>query len=103
MVLLLLTGLTAIAAGMTQWLQAQFNDDRRRTDLSPIALPGGSTVEFKSFDSQTLGAPERYSVFLPPSFSKDPSAHIPSFTFSMASITMKPAGPWTAMAIFKMR
>jgi S-formylglutathione hydrolase FrmB len=60
---------------------AQFNDERRRTDLGPITLPGGSTVEFKSFDSKTLGAPERYSVFLPPSFSKSPSRTYPVIYF----------------------
>lgn len=62
-------------------LQAQFNDERRRTDLGPISLPGGSTVEFKSFDSQSLGMPERYSVFLPPSFSKDTTRTYPVLYF----------------------
>ncbi len=50
---------------------AQFDEERRRTDLSPITLPGGSVVEFKSFDSFTLGIPEHYSIYLPPSFSKE--------------------------------
>jgi S-formylglutathione hydrolase FrmB len=79
--LLLVTGLTVLGLGVIQFLQAQFNDERRRTDLGPIALPGGSTVEFKSFDSQTLGAPERYSVFLPPSFSKAPARTYPVIYF----------------------
>jgi S-formylglutathione hydrolase FrmB len=61
--------------------QAQFNDDRRRTDLSPISLPGGSRIEFNSFDSKCLGSPERYSVFLPPSFSKNPSQTYPVIYF----------------------
>jgi S-formylglutathione hydrolase FrmB len=79
--LLMVCGITALAAGLIQLLQAQFNDERRRTDLSPIALPGGSTVEFKSFDSEALSAPERYSVFLPPSFSKDPARTYPVIYF----------------------
>lgn len=44
-------------------------------------LPGGSTVEFKSFDSTALGIPERYSVFLPPSFSKNPERTYPVIYF----------------------
>lgn len=61
--------------------QDRFNSDRRRTDLSPISLPGGSTVEFKSFDSKCLGMPEHYSVFLPPSFSKEPARTYPVIYF----------------------
>ncbi len=62
-------------------VRAQFNEDRRRSDLGPLVLPGGSTVEFKSFDSKALGAQARYSVFLPPSFSKDPSRRYPVIYF----------------------
>ena len=80
-VLLVVFGFTALATGLIQVLQAQFNDERRRTDLGSITLPGGSTVEFKSFDSQTLGSPERYSVFLPPSFSKEPARTYPVIYF----------------------
>jgi S-formylglutathione hydrolase FrmB len=79
--LLRMIGITVIGLGVIQFLQAQFNDERRRTDFSPITLPGGSIVEFKSFDSQTLGAPERYSIFLPPSFSKDPARTYPVIYF----------------------
>jgi len=75
--LFLLIGLVAIPPAMFWPLHAQFNDDRHRADLSPISLPGGSTIEFKSFDSQSIGMPERYSVFLPPSFSRIPRAHTP--------------------------
>jgi S-formylglutathione hydrolase FrmB len=78
---LLAVGFLAIPLAMNPLLQAQMNDERRRTDLANIALSGGSTVEFKSFDSKTLGAPERYSVFLPPSFSKDPSRQYPVIYF----------------------
>jgi len=62
-------------------LRAQFNDERRRADLSPITLPGGSVIEFKSFDSKMLGMPERYSVFLPPSFSKNSTRTYPVIYF----------------------
>ena len=62
-------------------LWAQFNDERRRTDLTPIILPGGSVIEFKSFDSKMLGMPERYSVFLPPSFSKNSTRTYPVIYF----------------------
>jgi len=80
-VLLVVFGFTALAAGVIQSLPAQFNDERRRADLGPITLPGGSTVEFRYFDSQTLGAAERYSVFLPPSFSKAPVRTYPVIYF----------------------
>jgi S-formylglutathione hydrolase FrmB len=63
------------------FLYAQFEGDRRRTDLSTIALPGGSTIEFKSFESQSIKATERYSIFLPPSFSKNPSKTYPVIYF----------------------
>ncbi len=74
-------GLAGISPSLLRPLQAQFNDERRRTDFSPISLPGGSTIEFKSFDSQCLGMPERYSIFLPPSFSKNPSRTYPVIYF----------------------
>jgi S-formylglutathione hydrolase FrmB len=50
--------------------RGQFPEERRRQDLSPISLPGGSTIEFKSFDSKSLGGPAHYSIFLPPSYAK---------------------------------
>ena len=80
-VLFPMLGFLAVFVGLKQLSQAQFNDDRRRTDFSPVTLPGGATVEFKSFDSQTLGAPERYSIFLPPSFSREPSRTYPVIYF----------------------
>ncbi len=58
-------------------VRAQFNDERRRGDLTPLTLPGGSVVEFKSFDSECLGGPEPFSIYLPPSFSKEPSRTYP--------------------------
>jgi S-formylglutathione hydrolase FrmB len=80
-VLFLVLGSSVILFGLNQLLKAQFNDERRRTELTPITLPGGSTVEFKSFDSQTLGASERYSIFLPPSFSRNLSRTYPVIYF----------------------
>jgi S-formylglutathione hydrolase FrmB len=71
----------AVLLGLIRPLRSQFNDERRRSDLSPISLPGGSTIEFKSFDSQSLGMPARYSVFLPPSFSKQPARTYPVIYF----------------------
>jgi S-formylglutathione hydrolase FrmB len=76
---LVIAALTALS--VDQLVRAQFNDERRRSDLSPISLPGGSVIEFKSFDSQSIGMPERYSVFLPPSFSKEPSRTYPIVYF----------------------
>ncbi len=80
-VVFLMLGFLAIFLGLRQLSRAQFNDDRRRTDFSPVTLPGGATIEFKSFDSQTLGAPERYSIFLPPSFSREASRSYPVIYF----------------------
>ena len=79
--LLLVAGIAVISLALSTFVQAQFNEDRRRTDLSPISLPGGSAIEFKSFDSQSLGMSERYSVFLPPSYAKDPSRTYPVLYF----------------------
>lgn len=60
---------------------AQFEGERRRGDLSPMSLPGGSLVEFRNFESKAIGMPERYSVFLPPSYSKDPARMYPVVYF----------------------
>jgi len=79
--LLLAAGCIAVLGVLFQMLQAQPFGGRRRTDLNPISLPGGSTIEFKSFDSKCLGMEEHYSVFLPPSFSKDPSRTYPVIYF----------------------
>jgi S-formylglutathione hydrolase FrmB len=76
-----LSCLIAILSALHPLVKAQFNDDRRRTDLGPMILPGGSMVEFKSFDSKSLGSPERYSVFLPPSFAKDSARKYPVIYF----------------------
>jgi S-formylglutathione hydrolase FrmB len=61
--------------------RAQFPEERRRGDLTPLTLPGGSRVEFAAFDSQTLGSQELFSVFLPPSFDKEPQRTYPVVYF----------------------
>jgi S-formylglutathione hydrolase FrmB len=78
---MLISVIFASAALLISTVQAQFNDERRRMDRNPVSLPGGSAIEFKSFDSQSIGGPERYSVFLPPSFSKEPSRTYPVIYF----------------------
>jgi len=77
----LLISAIAVPAVLLQLALAQFNDERRRADRSAITLPGGSTVEFKSFESKTIGQTEAYSIFLPPSFSKDTSRTFPVVYF----------------------
>lgn len=77
----LLIALGALAVACACPARAQFNEERRRGDLSPITLPGGSRVEFKTFDSVTLGTTEPYSIFLPPSFDKEPKRTYPVVYF----------------------
>ncbi len=62
-------------------LLAQFNDERRRGDLAPIELSGGSVVEFKSMPSTALGVEQPYSIFLPPSFRKETTRTYPVVYF----------------------
>jgi len=74
--------LVAIASLQLLWpVQAQFGDERRRGDLASIPLPGGSVVEFKSMNSQLLGTNQPYSIFLPPSYSKESSRTYPVIYF----------------------
>jgi len=75
-----LTTVLAIPLALQTTL-GQFSDERRRSDFNPISLPGGSVIEFKSFDSKCIGGPERYSVFLPPSFSKNAKRTYPVVYF----------------------
>ena len=70
-----------ITAAAVLSLSAQFNNERRRSDLSPIVLPGGSRIEFKSFDSKAINGPAHYSIFLPPSFPKELSRTYPVIYF----------------------
>jgi len=80
-VLLLTIAFCIVSLDLPRMLRAQFNEDRRRMDLSPISLPGGSSIEFGSFDSKCLGMQSRYSVFLPPSYAKNPSRTYPVIYF----------------------
>lgn len=41
-----------------------------RDSNEPIVLPGGSRVEFSSMPSEAIRGTERFSVFLPPSYTK---------------------------------
>jgi len=66
--------------GNAQNAQSQF-DERRRGELTPLMLPGGGTVEFSSYDSACLGGKEYFSIFLPPSYAKDPSRTYPVVYF----------------------
>ena len=77
----LIIAAAAVLTASFQPLSAQFNNERRRSDLNPIVLPGGSRIEFKSFDSKSINGLARYSIFLPPSFSKDLSRTYPVIYF----------------------
>jgi S-formylglutathione hydrolase FrmB len=57
-----------LTSGMAYAFLAQQGDERRRSDLSPIDLSGGSRVEFKAFTSESLGQERQYSIFLPPAY-----------------------------------
>jgi len=77
---LLFVLLLLVLLGVAQNAQSQF-DERRRGDLGPISLSGGGIVEFNSYESACLGGKEFYSIFLPPSYSKDPSRSYPVVYF----------------------
>jgi len=77
----LAVGCIAAFGFLLQPIYAQPNRGNRRADLASISLPGGSTIEFNSFDSKSLGVQARYSVFLPPSFSEDSSRTYPVIYF----------------------
>jgi len=64
-----------------QTFQGQFGEERRRGDLSPIALPGGSRVEFNSMPSKAVGGEQPFSIFLPPSYEKATSKTYPVIYF----------------------
>jgi S-formylglutathione hydrolase FrmB len=80
---LLLACVFLLAGGLKHAEKAfgQFEGERRRGDLTPIELPGGAVVEFKTMTSQTLAGEEPYSIFLPPSFRKDPVRTYPVVYF----------------------
>lgn len=74
----LLAGLAVAAAGPAS---AQFGDERRRGELTTIQLPGGSSIEFKEFQSETLGTSQPYSIMFPPSYAKEPARSYPVVYF----------------------
>jgi S-formylglutathione hydrolase FrmB len=78
---LLVSAVITASLLISRSLRAQFEGERRRSDLNTIVLPGGSTIEFKSFESQSLKSTENYSIFLPPSFRKDSSRTYPVIYF----------------------
>lgn len=80
-VLLLLCSIWGAGGGVARSSQGQFGEERRRGDLSPIQLPGGSRVEFGTLPSKALGADQAFSVFLPPSFAKDSARTYPTVYF----------------------
>jgi S-formylglutathione hydrolase FrmB len=65
----------------SQAYQGQFGEDRRRGDLSTLELPGGSRVEFGTMPSKALGGDQPFSIFLPPSFSREISRTYPVVYF----------------------
>lgn len=73
--------LFALGLFLLQTSLAQFNTERRRSDLNPISLPAGSTVQFESFDSECLGTQGHYSIFLPPSYSGNTEKTYPVIYF----------------------
>jgi len=75
------TILFLLALSTVPILRSQGPEERRRGELTRIDLPGGSAVEFKTLESKTLGAPQPYSIFLPPSFGKEPSRTYPVVYF----------------------
>jgi S-formylglutathione hydrolase FrmB len=77
---LLFVPLLVAFLGNTQNAQSQF-EERRRGDLIPLVLPGGGTVEFGSYESACLGGKEYFSIFLPPSYAKEPSHTYPVIYF----------------------
>jgi enterochelin esterase family protein len=60
---------------------SQSRGGRRRVDLSPVRLAGGSRVEFKSFESKALAMEAGYSIFLPPSYDREPERKYPAIYF----------------------
>jgi S-formylglutathione hydrolase FrmB len=69
-------------APLSRAVGGQFNEDRRRGDLTPIVMAGGSVVEFKSMKAETLGGVDQpYSIFLPPSYAKEPTRTYPVVYF----------------------
>lgn len=67
--------------GVRPGVPAQTGETRRRSAAEPIQLKGGSRVEFKSFQSASLGHEQPYSIFLPPSYDTNKNARYPVVYF----------------------
>ncbi len=65
-ILYLLWSLIFLASALT--LGQGRRGQSRRSDTSPIELPGGARVEFVEMESPALGGRGEYSVYLPPSY-----------------------------------
>lgn len=78
---LLIATMAVFLLAISLGLASQRQERQRRTDLSPIALPGGSRVEFHDMDSAALKGRGQYSIFLPPSYGKNPSRSFPVVYF----------------------
>jgi S-formylglutathione hydrolase FrmB len=78
---------TALAAMVSialvsRGVSGQFNEERRRGELTPIVMSGGAVVEFKLMKAETLGGIDQpYSIFLPPSYTKEPTRTYPVVYF----------------------
>lgn len=72
--------LVNLGLGVTALSAAQ-QGPRRIENPQTIMLPGGARVEFKHFSSPAIGKEAAYSVFLPPSYEKDPQARFPVVYF----------------------
>jgi S-formylglutathione hydrolase FrmB len=63
-------GLLGSLSAPNPTVSAQGMGQQTRADRTPIDLPGGSRVEFHSFETSALRGSGEYSIFLPPSYSK---------------------------------
>ncbi len=66
---------------LTVGARAQEEGPRRLENPQTINLPGGSRVEFHSFPSQAVGEEAHFSVFLPPSYDREPDRRFPAVYF----------------------
>ncbi|HSR51545.1 MAG TPA: alpha/beta hydrolase-fold protein [Acidobacteriota bacterium] len=71
-------GVAVVLAALCGTLPAQ---PRRIENPETIQLPGGARVEFDSFESESMGGPVDYSVFLPPSYDEATERRYPAVYF----------------------
>ncbi len=60
---------------------AQEEGPRRVANPETIAVPAGGKVEFRRFPSPSLGKDGEYSIFLPPSYHREPGRRYPVVYF----------------------